>query len=163
MSTRRDLVRSALTDEPQGRTALADTLGLEAQAVSMELNVLQREGHAARADGGWIASDGAQAPRRHESAASPEGQPGAPHQTRQFQARNGRKTRGAKPRPKTARAPKISPPNGRHCEFAIGESGAVLFKMTSGPRAGELGSIAPADVLALYALLSACDFITENA
>jgi hypothetical protein len=53
--------------------------------------------------------------------------------------------------------------NGRACEFAIAESGAILFKITSGPRAGELGKIGCADAMALFRLMSAVEFIAENA
>lgn len=53
--------------------------------------------------------------------------------------------------------------NGRAVEFAIAESGAILFKIVAGPRAGELGEIGHVDAMALYRLMSAVDFITENA
>jgi hypothetical protein len=53
--------------------------------------------------------------------------------------------------------------NGRACEFAIAESGAILFKITAGPKAGELGEIGCADAMALYRLMSAVEFIVENA
>lgn len=52
---------------------------------------------------------------------------------------------------------------GREIEFAIAESGAILFKILRGPRAGELGGINHVDAMALFRLMDACDFIRDNA
>lgn len=51
----------------------------------------------------------------------------------------------------------------RSCDFAIAESGHVLFRVTDGARAGEMGTIPRADAIALYRLMHACEFIREAA
>jgi hypothetical protein len=162
MSTRGDLVLSHLTDEPQGRAALAEATGLEAQAVSIELNALQGKGLAERRDGGWCAGSGERKEKvRVHHIAEPD----------EAETKPARRETQRAPRETKARAPKALPPpaasvphtNGRSCEFAIAESGAILFKVTHGPKAGELVEIGCADAMALYRLMSAVEFITENA
>jgi hypothetical protein len=152
MSTKSEAVLSVLTDEPQGRQAIADALGMEAQGVSAELTGLAHKGLAVRGAGGWILGTGTPAKaKRHEAPAAEEAKP-------------------TKRRVKRRQAKSLPPPaasmptaNGRACEFAIAESGAILFKITAGPRTGELGEIGCADAMALYRLMSAVEFIVENA
>jgi len=181
MSTIRELIQSALTDEPQGRQAIAEQVGVEAQHVSAELNNLQAKGLAARSNGGWIAGDASvKAPRVH-TAPEPVAEPRPAAKARRAKkasmakappkARAKAKPRDTPRRKKKAMAAEIAPPkaatriNGaqRECEFAIAESGAILFKVTAGPRAGQLGSINHVDAMALFRLMDSCDFIRENA
>lgn len=66
--------------------------------------------------------------------------------------------------PKTRRVVSTpATPTQRSCDFAIAESGQVLFRVTDGARAGEMGTIPRADAIALYRLMHACEFIREAA
>jgi hypothetical protein len=153
-----------LTDEPQGRAAIAEQLGIEVQAVSNDLFALQRKGLAVRADGGWIVGGGEASAKRHQ-AKEPDAEP-PKRETKRAKRETKPVCRGTKPRKqRSIPPPAVSVPdvNGRSIEFAIAESGAILFKITSGPRSGELGEIGHVDAMALYRLMSQVEFIRENA
>ena len=78
MTTRQDLVHGVLTDEPQGRAEIAEHLGIEAQAVSVELFALKNKGLADKRDGGWVAGSGQAGRKVHEAVeAAPAPPPGA--------------------------------------------------------------------------------------
>ncbi len=179
MSTRGELVHGALTDEPQTRAEIAEQLGIEAQAVSAELNALQAKGLAQRGAGGWVAGSGKPGRKVHEASEPAPAPPQAPkrrgrtpgvitatvHSFKEGDTitiaglRTARKPRG---RPKAAekvqpRAAKVQRPaaaaDGRVLEFAISESGKVVFEVISGPRSGERGMLGAADSRALYSLM----------
>jgi hypothetical protein len=164
MSTDTDLILSSLSlDEPVTRAELEEATGLEAKTLSNRLFALHTKGLIAKnpEGAGWLLS-GDSAKRTQNipkiiPAKEPAGEAPVP------------KKPG--PNPKPAKATKALPPpassvpqaNGRACEFAIAESGAILFKITTGPKAGELGEIGCGDAMALYRLMSAVEFIVKNA
>lgn len=161
MSTDNDVILSALSiDDPVTLTELEEATGFEKKMLPNPLFALRTKGLIGKSpDGpGWILASGTPEPKA-KTVAARELAAEAPTPAK----------RG--PKPKATKAPKHLPPpassvphaNGRACEFAIAESGAILFKITSGPRAGELGEIGCADAMALYRLMSAVEFIAENA
>jgi hypothetical protein len=157
MTTDNDLILAALSfDAPSTRSELEETTGLEAKTLSNRLFALHTKGLIGKNPNGpgWLLASGPPAAKANTvTAREPVAEAPAPVK------------RG--PKPKAAKVPKRLPPpassvphaNGRACEFAIAESGAILFKITSGPRAGELGEIGCADAMALYRLMSAVEFI----
>ena len=160
MSSEADLILSAIGDGCGNRAAIAEHTGLDLKLVSNRLFTLNKKGEIAKGENGWELNGAAAAPAT--TVTKPDD---APPQ---------RRTRKAKPAPKVApkRASKaptpalrqiVSPANGRQCEFAISESGAILFKVVAGPKAGELGAIGHVDAMALFRLMDSCDFIRDNA
>jgi hypothetical protein len=159
MSTDSDLILSAIAAGTNDRAGIAEQTGLEPKTISNFLFALHKKGEIVKSANGWELSDAAPAKPNVHVAAEPVA-------TAPTTAERGRKAK-AKVKAKTASTPpRIKHANGapqREIEFAIAESGAILFKITAGPRAGELGSINHVDAMALYRLMSCVDFITENA
>lgn len=157
MTTDADLILSALTlDEPVTRAELEEATGLEAKTLSNHLFALHTKGLIAKnTEGpGWLLASGTPASKAKTVAAREPASEAPPP-----------KKRGLKPKAvKRLPPPATSVPvvNGRACEFAIAESGAILFKILAGPKAGELGELGCADAMALFRLMSAVEFITEN-
>lgn len=158
MSTENDLIISALSDQPLDSQAIADRTGLDPKQISNRLFLLKQSGAVARTVDGWILGKGeASAPAakpRRESA--PAAHPLPP-------------TRSAAPTDLDAAMRAAFPPparagaSAREWEFALSESGAVLYRVLAGPKQGDSGSISAIDAIALYALLHSCDFVRENA
>lgn len=152
MSTIVETVQQHLTDEPTKLSALVEATGLESAQVSQALVQLKAKGLAERSDGGWVAGGGQAAesrPRRAPTVAEPEQE--APR-------RKARRTKRS-PKPSAllrmlAPPPAHARPDGRLIEFAITESGDVLFKIVAGQREGEIGKIDSPDARALYALMA---------
>lgn len=159
MSTVRDVVLAALS-EPMTRAELIEATGLEDRQITNCLFLLKADGLIERTGRGVYAPIGSAKPTENIPRIIPakEPAPDAP-ETRKRAAKS--KTQPRKPRPPPAAS--MPSANGRAVEFAIAESGAILFKIVSGPRAGELGEIGHVDAMALYRLMSAVEFITENA
>lgn len=142
-----ETIQSTLSSNPLTLKQIVAATGLEPSQCSPSLTYLKSRGLVDRTERGWIecVPEGGKRAARGPTADKPK---------------------RAKTAKSVARKPKTAAPaviNGRACEFAVTERGTILFKITSGPKAGELGEIGCADALALYKLMSAVEFITENA
>jgi hypothetical protein len=151
MSTDRELILEAIADTPLSSREIAEATGLEGKTVYNRLAALRHSAEVQSEGGKYSPADGKIAPKstvHHYDIpviAAPRLVADAP--------------------PKRAVAPPAAPINGvtREMEFAISESGAILFKITHGPSAGELGEINHMDAMALFRLMAAVDFIADNA
>lgn len=166
MSTENDLILGAIADGHHKLQDIAEAVGIDVKTASNRLYLLKQKNLVARGDGGWMVPGApTTAPtnvRVHRIADDGDDDP-----PRRKPTPNPAKANG-KPRPAPAPAreqpvPAIPTPTERELEFAISESGAVLFKCVGGDRAGQLGEINCADALALYRLMSSVEFIHENA
>ena len=161
MTTDNDLILSAIAAGAGDRAAIAEQTGCEVRVISNRLYTLHKAGQIAKGENGWEISGAASAKGMVYALLESDAEQPKPR------AKRGRPAK-AKPAPEAKEAstpPRTNRANGtgRECEFAIAESGAVLFKIVAGPRAGELGSIGHQDAMALFRLMDACDFIRENA
>lgn len=160
MTTDREDILNAIADEPLTCAEIVEATGLDPKLVSNRLFVMKRDGLVTVENHRYSPAESAPKPQNIPQIIPARETKASPAETKPpKRATKARKAKPALPPPATS----VPNANGRVCEFAIAESGAVLFKITAGPRAGELGEIGCADALALYRLMSAVEFISENA
>jgi len=177
MSTHTDIVRNALGEKPLDRAAIAEATGLEIGAVSTALTFLKNRGEAVRAEeGGWLAGDGhgGAAHVHHAPAPSADADEGGDPATLRRGRPPGSRSKRKKPRNATTRkkhppAKRVQRPaakrpagensSAREYDFAISESGNLLYRFVSGTREGQTGVMHALDLRALKKLLSGVELV----
>lgn len=170
MTSDHNIILDAIENGATDRAAILEATGLEPKCLANRLWYMSNKGIIEKTPDGWRAT-GKPAPKPSPSAKAPRMVPlmsrgdvadGIPV----FSNPIVQTAEPAAPQApvRSAKAP-IPVPAGvaRELEFAVSETGAVLFKIVAGERAGQLGEINCADTLALYRLFEAVDFVRENA